>query len=63
MHAFNKDSAVSPRGQRQLFCQLRILGKRLFAEHMFARFDRPTRPIVVKRWRKRDVYCVDISRF
>src|SRR6266404_4732434 len=30
---------------------------------MFACFDCPTRPVIVKRRRKRDIYCIDIRRF
>jgi hypothetical protein len=47
--ASDQDSVVLPREPHQLLCSLRILCKRLFAEDMFARFDGPTRPLVVKR--------------
>ena len=52
VHGFNENEAALPSQLEQALRLVRILRQRLLAEHMFARFERPTPPFVMEGGRE-----------
>jgi hypothetical protein len=58
VHGFNENEAALRSQLEQALRLVRILRQRLLAQHMFARFERPTPPFVMEGGRKRDIHGI-----